>query len=65
MSLTRSAGSLVEDERAHRPITGTDIQDGDRSVLGEREEIAHQLESLGPDRVLDLLPSHPLFDVGL
>ena len=55
----------VEDELADRSIARADVQDGDGRVAGEREQVAHQLEALGPMGVLGLLPSHPFFHVRL
>src|SRR2546425_13085958 len=55
----------VEDEHAHWPVAGTDIQDGDGCVVGEWEEVADQLKPLGSARVLSLLPPHPLVHVRL
>src|SRR5215470_3129239 len=54
----------VEDEPAQRPVTSTDIQNGDCGVLGKRKEVAYQLEPLGPTRILSLFLPHPFFYVG-
>ena len=55
----------VEDERAHGPVAGTDIQDGDGGVAREREEVADQLKPRPSAVVLGLLPPHPFVDVRL
>src|SRR5262249_53339342 len=54
----------VEDEPAQRPVTRTDIQDGDCGVLGKGKEVAHQLKPLGPTRIFSLFLPHPLFYIG-
>src|SRR5207244_9871455 len=36
----------VEDELADRPIARADVQDGDRRIVMERKEVAHELEAL-------------------
>jgi hypothetical protein len=56
---------MVEDKLAHWPIACADVQDDNRRVVWEREEVAHQLEALGSGSVLSLLPSDPLINVCL
>src|SRR5437899_5928390 len=56
-------GELVEDELAHWPITGADIQDRDLGIWGKREQVAQELKSLGARRVSNPLPRDPFFDI--